>query len=412
MKSLHEISYFVSEKINSSEIELQDYVTTDNLLQNKEGVTLAISLPVNNTNLTKYEKGDTLVSNIRPYLRKIWFANKSGGCSNDVLVFRAKEKNDPAFLYYSLLQNNFFDFVMAGAKGTKMPRGDKSQMMNFSVSHFDLPTQQKIAQVLSTLDRKIALNQQINAELEKMAKTLYDYWFVQFDFPDENGNPYKSSGGEMVYNPELKRDVPKGWESGTLDDLGQIVGGSTPSTAEDANFSENATAWITPNDLSNNQGNKFISHGAIDVSEQGIKSASLKIYPKGTVLLSSRAPVGYMAIAQNELTTNQGFKSFIPNKSYSEIFIYYVVKNLIPVIEQNSSGSTFKEISATALKNISCLLPEKEVVRQFVLKTTALFEKQSAIEKENKKLTQLRDFLLPMLMNGQVEVDSLDFASN
>ena len=111
-----------------------------------------------------------------------------------------------------------------------------------------------------------------------------------------------------------------------------------------------------------------------------------------------------MAIAQNELTTNQGFKSFIPNKGYSEIFIYYVVKNLIPVIEQNSSGSTFKEISATTLKNIQCLLATKNIIEQFVEKMECVFEQQNVLEKQTQKLTQLRDFLLPMLMNGQVGV--------
>ncbi|WP_205768230.1 restriction endonuclease subunit S [Aggregatibacter actinomycetemcomitans] len=149
-----------------------------------------------------------------------------------------------------------------------------------------------------------------------MVKTLYDYWFVQFDFPDENGKPYKSSGGEMVFDETLKREIPKGWEVKSLDDLAEIVGGSTPSTADSDNFCSNGTAWITPYDLSKNQGNKFISHGEIDVSEKGIKNASLKKYPAGTILMSSRAPIGYMAIARNEVTTNQGFKSFIPNKGF------------------------------------------------------------------------------------------------
>lgn len=311
------------------------------------------------------------------------------------------EKADFEFVYYFLKTQ--YEELRGLASGARKNL-NSDHIKNFSIRLPELKTQQKIAQVLSTLDRKIALNQQINAELEKMAKTLYDYWFVQFDFPDENGKPYKSSGGEMVWNDVLKRKVPKGWGVGTLDDIGQIVGGSTPSTAEPANFSKNATAWITPNDLSNNKQNKFISHGSIDVSEQGIKSASLKIYPKGTVLLSSRAPVGYMAIAQNELTTNQGFKSFIPNKGYSEIFIYYVVKNLIPFIEQNSSGSTFKEVSATTLKNIICVLPQKEIIKKFESKLVALFEQQSKLEKQTQTLTQYRDFLLPMLMNGQVEI--------
>lgn len=261
-----------------------------------------------------------------------------------------------------------------------------------------------IANVLSTLDKKIELNNQINAELEAMAKTLYDYWFVQFDFPDADGKPYKSSGGKMVYNKVLKREIPEGWSHGTLDDIGQIVGGSTPSRNEQENFSEKAIPWITPNDLSNNQGNKFISRGASDVTEKGVKSASLKLYPSGTVLLSSRAPIGYMAIAQNELTTNQGFKSFIPNKGYSTEFVYYSVKNSLKAIEQYSSGSTFKEISGSVLKTVKTILPNSVMISRYTAKAKAIFDQQNTLELENQQLSSLRDWLLPMLMNGQVTV--------
>ncbi|EBX5572271.1 restriction endonuclease subunit S [Salmonella enterica subsp. enterica serovar Kuessel] len=264
--------------------------------------------------------------------------------------------------------------------------------------------QDKIVAVLSMLDHKIDLNNRINAELEAMAKTLYDYWFVQFDFPDANGKPYKTSGGKMAYNAVLKREIPAGWTSGTLDDLGQIVGGSTPSTGDPENFTAKGTPWITPNDLSDNQGNKFISHGALDVSEEGMKNASLKKYPAGTVLLSSRAPIGYMAIARNEVTTNQGFKSFIPSKGYSTEFVFYAVKNSLPVIVKNASGSTFKEVSGSVLKMIEITLPEMSVVNKYTETVISIFSRQSKLELENQQLTALRDWLLPLLMNGQVTV--------
>ncbi|EFJ1934610.1 restriction endonuclease subunit S [Escherichia coli] len=264
--------------------------------------------------------------------------------------------------------------------------------------------QDKIVSVLSVLDNKIDLNNRINAELEAMAKTLYDYWFVQFDFPDANGKPYKTSGGKMEYNATLKREIPAGWKSGTLDDLGQIVGGSTPTTSRPENFTTNGTPWITPNDLSDNQSNKFISRGAQDVSVEGIKSASLKTYPAGTVLLSSRAPIGYMAIARNELTTNQGFKSFIPSKNYSTEYVYYAVKNSLPVIMQNASGSTFKEVSGSVLKSIDVMLPAFSVVDDFTKTVAGIFSRQDKLEQENQQLTALRDWLLPLLMNGQVTV--------
>lgn len=268
----------------------------------------------------------------------------------------------------------------------------------------DLKEQRNIAAVLSALDAKIDCNNRINAELEAMAKTLYDYWFVQFDFPDKNGKPYKASGGKMVYNEVLKREIPVGWKNGVMDDLGTVVGGSTPSTKTTSHFSVNGIPWITPNDLSNNQGNKFITRGALDVSPKGMKNASLKKYPAGTVLLSSRAPVGYMAIARNELTTNQGFKSFIPDKGYPSEFLYYCIKRMLNTIIRNASGSTFKEISAGMMKTIKVLLPHPDVSDRFSREVYAIFRRQDLLEQESFQLAKLRDWLLPMLMNGQVTV--------
>ncbi|HAW0836211.1 TPA: restriction endonuclease subunit S, partial [Escherichia coli] len=150
--------------------------------------------------------------------------------------------------------------------------------------------------------------------------------------------------------------------------------------------------------------NKFISRGAQDVSVEGIKSASLKTYPAGTVLLSSRAPIGYMAIARNELTTNQGFKSFIPSKNYSTEYVYYAVKNSLPVIMQNASGSTFKEVSGAVLKSIEVMLPAFSIADNFTKTVAEIFSRQDKLEQENQQLTALRDWLLPLLMNGQIMV--------
>ena len=192
--------------------------------------------------------------------------------------------------------------------------------------------------------------------------------------------------------------------NGTLDDIGKIVGGSTPNTEDPDNFTANGTPWITPYDLSRNQGSKFITRGLQDVSEKGLKDASLKKVPVGTVLLSSRAPIGYMAIARTEMTTNQGFKSFIPIKSYSTAFIYYTVKGALKTITHYASGSTFKEVSATVLKTVKVALPDPRVVDQFSVSVASVFERQDLLELENQQLTQVRDWLLPMLMNGKVTV--------
>jgi type I restriction enzyme S subunit len=318
-------------------------------------------------------------------------------------ITNVHEKYNPLYIYYWLKTKK--DFLYQQASVTRTPILNKTDFSNIRIN---LPKekkyQDKVVCLLAAIDKKVELNNRINAELEAMAKTLYDYWFVQFDFPDANGNPYKTSGGKMVYSPILKRDIPEGWEAGTLEDLGQIVGGSTPSTQSPDNFTTEGTPWITPNDLSNSQGNKFISRGRQDVSAEGIKSASLKKYPAGTVLLSSRAPIGYIAISRNEVTTNQGFKSFIPNKGYSSEFIYYTVKNSLKAITQYASGSTFKEVSGGTLKTVKVVLPKMNVSDAFKNKVQSIFSKQDIIERENAQLTQLRDWLLPMLMNGQVTV--------
>jgi len=317
---------------------------------------------------------------------------------------KINENFDPEYIYYCL-RNNYRLLRNAAGGSTALPLLNKTdfERLNCNVL-LEKDEQKKVSTTLSAIDNKIELNNRINTELEAMAKTLYDYWFVQFDFPDANDKPYKTSGGKMVYNPTLKREIPEGWEAGTLEDLGQIVGGSTPSTQNPENFTTEGTPWITPNDLSNNQGNKFISRGEQDVSAEGIKSASLKKYPAGTVLLSSRAPIGYMAISRNEVTTNQGFKSFIPNKGYSSEFIYYTVKDSLKAITQYASGSTFKEVSGGTLKTVKIVLPKMNLSDAFKNRIKPIFSKQDFIERENEKLAQLRDWLLPMLMNGQVTV--------
>lgn len=320
--------------------------------------------------------------------------------NNHAHILQASLGNNNLYLYYLLNQVNFRNYVT----GSAQPKLTKDSLESIPIYVHDSNYQEKIADVLSSIDQKIEINNRISAELEAMAKTLYDYWFVQFDFPDENGKPYKSSGGKMVYSKELKREIPAGWEAGTLFDLGEIVGGSTPSRENSENFTTHGTAWITPKDLSNNKRNAFISKGETDVTNDGIKNASLKILPKHTILLSSRAPIGYMAIATNELTTNQGFKSFVSNKDYPFSFIFHTVQSKLKTIEQYASGSTFKEISASTLKTVVIPLPSIELVSLFHGKVLPAFEQRETLEKENQQLAALRDWLLPMLMNGQVQV--------
>ena len=228
MTKLSLIADYVTDKISSNDISLYEYVTTDCILQNKKGREIATNLPPQPCSLTHYQRGDVLIANIRPYLKKVWFADIDGGASSDVLVFRAKEGHSPSFLYAVLLQDSFFDYVMQGAKGSKMPRGDKEQILRYEMPTLSC-SEESIGTFFLNLDYKIRLNEQINQNLEAMAKQLYDYWFVQFDFPNEEGKPYKSNGGTMVWNEKLKREIPEKWYSDNICLIVDILSGGTPS---------------------------------------------------------------------------------------------------------------------------------------------------------------------------------------
>ena len=401
---LNDIAEFVTDKISSSSISLENYVTTDSLLQNKRGRETAQNLPPMLCALTHYKRGDVLVANIRPYLKKVWFADSEGGCSSDVLVFRAKNGHYPSFLYTVLLQDAFFDYAMSGAKGSKMPRGDKDQIMRYELPTFTSLEEENIGNIMVDIMSKINANRQINDNLEAMAKQLYDYWFVQFDFPNEEGKPYKSSGGAMVYNERLKKEVPIDWEVKNLIDFAEIKNGATPSTADEANYGGDIV-WITPKDLSDQQ-SKFVYQGERNITKQGFDSCSTSMLPTNSVLMSSRAPIGLVSIAKHEVCTNQGFKSFIPKSISDSIYLYYYIKHHIKQIEQLGTGTTFKEVSRDDLCKFPILtIGAKDIYVQWIELQNGIADKQLALTKEIAALTKQRDELLPLLMNGQATVN-------
>ncbi|WP_248621475.1 restriction endonuclease subunit S [Enterococcus cecorum] len=221
----------------------------------------------------------------------------------------------------------------------------------------------------------------LNNNLEQQAETIFHSLFV------EKANPT--------------------WKEGVLSDLGTIVAGGTPSKSKSEYYSEHGIAWITPRDLSLNK-SKFISRGELDISELGFSKSSAKKMPRGTVLFSSRAPIGYIAIAANEVTTNQGFKSVIPNKNIGTSFIYFLLKNLLPTIEKMASGSTFKEISGAGMKNVPIVIPDDMIIQKFNDFCKPIFQQQEMLEAESARLADIRDTLLPKLMSGESDVSSID----
>ena len=289
---------------------------------------------------------------------------------------------DPYFIYYYLTQSSVIESLQAIAEQSTStyPSIKPSDIEDIELDLPELETQKKIGSTLRMLDRKIALNEEINDNLEQQAQSYFQELFV------DNADPE--------------------WTTGTISDLGTVVGGSTPSKAKPEYYTESGIAWITPKDLSNNK-SKFVSHGENDITELGLRNSSASIMPEGTVLFSSRAPIGYIAIAAGEVTTNQGFKSVVPKPEIGTPFVYFFLKNTLPVIEGMASGSTFKEVSGSTMKNVPAVIPDAETLAKFSDFCAPIFAQQRILEEQNQSLATLRDNLLPKLMSGEIDVSDI-----
>lgn len=356
-------------------------------------------------------KDDILFSEIRPANRR--FAKvttedtKDYVVSTKLMVLRKyNEDVDLEYFYYCLTNQPFLDILQRRAENRigSFPQITFDLLSEYAFPIPPISEQKRISSVISTLDKKIALNRAINQNLEAMAKQLYDYWFVQFDFPNEEGKPYKSSGGKMVWNEKLKRDIPALWETKTIEDVADVYNGATPSTVNDQNYGGDIV-WITPKDLSD-QKQKFVYQGERNISQAGYNSCSTHLLPSNTILMSSRAPIGLLAIAKTELCTNQGFKSFVPKEENIETYLYYYLQIHIKLIEQLGTGTTFKEVSRDDILKFPILKPQGDVLNKWSKIETGINDRQLRLQKENENLTKQRDELLPLLMNGQVSVNS------
>ena len=318
-----------------------------------------------------------------------------------VACIRHNEKTTQDFLYYQIFSERFVKYIKQVQTGTSIPHVSLKQIGGFEVSLPSLEEQWRIAGILGAIDDKIENNRRINTNLELQAQALYKQWFVDFEFPNEEGKPYKSSGGKMV-DSELG-PIPEGWCVGKLEDIGDIIGGGTPSKAVAEYYTKNGIAWITPKDLSVSH-LKFTAKGETDITELGYKNSSAKIMPRGSVLFSSRAPIGYISIAKNDICTNQGFKSVVPNNGWTA-FVYYFLLSNTENIESKATGSTFKEASGALMKSLDLVIPSEDILEKFETIMSHIFESQEKFEAENKTLVTLRDTLLPKLMNGEIKTE-------
>ena len=290
------------------------------------------------------------------------------------------EKVNPKYVKYYCRSKQYNDWVQSFNTGSTRGNINAQTFGNMEIPLPERKQQDYLVSILEPIDEKIKNNKQVNDNLEQQAQSYFQELFV------DNADPE--------------------WAIGTISDLGTVVGGSTPSKAKPEYYTESGIAWITPKDLSINK-SKFVSHGENDITELGLKNSSAAIMPEGTVLFSSRAPIGYIAIAAGEVTTNQGFKSVVPKPEIGTPFVYFFLKNTLPVIEGMASGSTFKEVSGSTMKNVPAVIPDAETLAKFSDFCAPIFAQQRILEEQNQSLATLRDNLLPKLMSGEIDVSAV-----
>ena len=340
------------------------------------GVPIFSSSGISGTHDTAMVKAPGVITGRYGTIGQVFMADEDFWPLNTTLYVEDFHGNNPRFIYYFLKTLGWEKFTSASA----VPGINRNTVHKETICLPDIATQDKIASILTTLDDKIEINEKINDNLEQQAQTLFQKLFVE--------------------NVNFK------WRKGTISDLGTVVGGSTPSKSKPEYYTEHGIAWITPKDLSVNK-SKFIAHGENDITELGLKNSSASIMPEGTVLFSSRAPIGYIAIAAGEVTTNQGFKSVVPKAEIGTPFVYYFLKNALPTIEGMASGSTFKEVSGSTMKDVPALIPDSETLAKFNEFCGPLFGQQQVLERQNQSLAALRDSLLPKLMSGEIDVSDV-----
>ena len=384
---LREYCTYRNDRINSDELNTHNYISTENLLPNKGGITEATSIPTGN--VVRYDKGNILISNIRPYFKKIWLADKSGGCSADVLCIQSNDKVTSKFLYYLLSQQSFFDYVMAGAKGCKMPRGDKSHIMEWNVNIPDIDEQKRIADFLSSLDDKIELNRQINDNLEQQAQALFKSWFVDFE-------PFKD--GEFV-DSELGM-IPKGWE---VTNLGNV----TTECKEKVGNREDVKV-LSP-----------VTTGELLLSEEyftkQVFSDSIAKYivvkPTEFAYNPARVNIGSLGINTFDFDgcVSPVYVVFRTEPKYHHFFnLFRKRESFKTEINSRAIGGVRQTLNYKDFSLISLIYPPIDVIEDFNEIYSSLLHQIDNSKEENKKLSQLRDTLLPRLISGELKINEIN----
>lgn len=402
---LKNICQYRTKKVEVNHIDLESYVSTENMLPNKQGISISKSYP-DTGYVNEYKKGDVLISNIRPYFKKIYLAKNDGGCSADVLVISPQKGTNNEFLYYLLSQDAFFSYVMSGAKGCKMPRGDKKHILEWNIPLFDIGIQKGIANILSSLDAKIETNNKLNEKLEEMAQAIFKSWFVDFE-------PFKN---QPFHETELGM-IPEGWEVTTFSSIIEnLISGDWGKESETGNYVhkvacvrgcdfediKNGLRGKTPERfiLEKNFESKRPKHNDIIVEMSG-----------GTATVSTGR---VCCITKELLDQYEGnivctnfCKIVRPVNGWSQFLYYYwqykYDKKVMFCYENGTSGIKNFSINDFIGMEPICI-PQKDSLDTFNSIIDEIRKKIQNNGIESQRLASLRDTLLPRLMSGEIKI--------
>ena len=342
--------------------------------------------------------GEAILLPRKGTLSNIMYVNESFWTVDTMYYAVVNDKLADAFYLYSYLSQLDLSNLDSGST---LPSMTKSAYESIVVKLPDLKIQKAVATILFNIRKKLEINNQINQELEAMAKTLYDYWFVQFDFPDQTGNPYKSSGGKMVYHPELKREIPEGWGVAKVEDIAQTGSGGTPKSTNVSYYSNGEIPWINSGELEQT----VITSTSNFITEEGLNNSSAKLFPSGTILVAMYgATAGKVSFLTFEASTNQAICAIMLNDIRMRYYLKNVIEDLYQYLVKLSTGSARDNLSQDMIKNIKVVIPSNDILDRYYDFSNNIIKEITKKQQENEQLTQLRDWLLPMLMNGQVKV--------
>ena len=327
-------------------------------------------------------------------------------CSNFCTAFRVKKEWDAEYIYLYIQHiynmGAFFNFEgkTSGIKNLQLEQAYQA----IEIKPIPLAEQKKLAKVIRTMDSKMAINRAINQNLEAMAKQLYDYWFVQFDFPDKNGKPYKSSGGKMVWNEKLKREIPEGWFASNICNIADILSGGTPSKAVAEYWENGEIPFFGPTDCN---GNVFQLETADHITQEGLNHCSSSLFEEGTIIITARGSIGKLVVVGTPMAMNQSCYALQSKKREYE-YLYFLTIQLIECLKAKGSGSVFKSIIASDIESSLLCIANAETITRFCTKICPLYQKIKQNSLEILELINQRNELLPLLMNGQVSVTQLN----